>query len=269
MAQANNILRPLPQRAWQITPASSDPPSPASPNTEAQEEAKQEKLSPSRTRSVLNLTSSTLFGIYSPGGPEGGAQELSQVNTPWGTGAMTPASPGTPGPPWARDKLSPTIGLSEGLRSRPTPHPPRRPLLTGTIIPLTFRSSLLFLSGLAYGLMVSYLNDNETLLLVRLEIIHQHTWQYMVFWGLSGVAMGNMLPWFDVLFEDPASPANKAIDQQQPGINRAEMERRRESMASRRESVVESVDEDGQAIWFPAVRGIGVFIGIGFAIVSD
>ena len=117
--------------------------------------------------------------------------------------------------------------------------------------------------------MVSYLNDNETLLPVRLEIIHQHTWQYMVFWGLSGVAMGNMLPWFDVLFEDSTSAADRALDQQKPGINRAEMERRRESVASRRESVVESVDEDGLAVWFPAVRGIGVFIGIGFAIVSN
>ena len=116
--------------------------------------------------------------------------------------------------------------------------------------------------------MVTYLNDNETLLPVRLEIIHRHTWQYLVFWGCSGVAMGNMLPWFDVLFED-AKLADGGLDQQEPGINRAEMEKRKNPAKARREFVVEAVNEDGQAIWFPAVRGIGVFIGICFAIVSD
>ena len=125
--------------------------------------------------------------------------------------------------------------------------------------------------------MVTYLDDNETLTPVRLEIIHQHTWQYLVFWGLSGVAMGNMLPWFDVLFEAPAA-VNWAWDQKQLGMNGTELDRRRESLrreslrrdSVRRDSVVDSVnrEKEVETVWLPAVRGIGVFIGIAFAIVS-
>ncbi|KAI7680658.1 hypothetical protein KC353_g22026, partial [Hortaea werneckii] len=42
---------------------------------------------PSRTRSILNLTSSTLFGIYQP---TGYATDREDPSTPWGTGAETP-----------------------------------------------------------------------------------------------------------------------------------------------------------------------------------
>lgn len=47
-----------------------------------------------RSRSILNLTASTLFGIYQPTASSGGASggpDASEPATPWGTGAETPA----------------------------------------------------------------------------------------------------------------------------------------------------------------------------------
>ena len=272
MADSNNILRPIPQRVWQITPASSDPPSPASPTDDANSAQEAEKdsstISPSRTRSILNLTSSTLFGIYSPSGPDGasaGGGTFSQANTPWGTGAMTPAISTAASSPRMdfeeQQTSSPTVGSFERL---PIPqmahHPRKQPLLTGTIIPLAGRSTLLFVCGLVYGVMVTYLHDNETLAPVRLEGVHRNTWQYLCFWGGLSVILGNMLPWLDELLEEEPM-ADKQLSGQRS--NRA----RKESTASRRTLIVEEPDRSDGRDWFSAVRGIGVFIGIAFAIV--
>ncbi|KAI4152452.1 MAG: hypothetical protein LQ340_002906 [Diploschistes diacapsis] len=258
MADSNNIIRPLPQRVWQIAPASSDPPSPASPAEEAQEAEKESNnISPSRTRSILNLTSSTLFGIYSPSSPDGG---YSQGNTPWATGSMTPQTPAYSSQAFFEDQSSPTIGAFERPQLRPTPHRPRhKPLFSGKVVPLALRSTLLFLSGVVYGVMVTYLHENETLTPVKLEGVHRHTWQYLLFWGSASVIMGNMLPWLDVLFEETSS-TDKAVNGPRPRTNKMNAENRRQANAESGTGANVSAD------WFPAVRGIGVFIGIAYAI---
>ena len=267
----SSILRPIPQRVWQITPASSDPPSPASPageestqDAEQKEAEKENTLSPSRTRSILNLTSSTLFGIYSPSGPDGTSTSgFSQANTPWGAGAMTPQT-GASSPRvhtyFEDQQLLQQSPTTIGSFERPRPHAPRRSLLRGTVVPLAVRTTLLFICGLLYGVMVTYLHDNETLAPVKLEGVHRHTWQYLCFWGGLSVILGNMLPWLDVFFEEGRAGERK--------VNGSQPERKKGTSEARRTSVGDQPDMAEGTDWFEAVRGLGVFIGIAFAIVS-
>ncbi|KAH9825911.1 Insulin-induced protein (INSIG), partial [Teratosphaeria destructans] len=49
--------------------------------------ATEDSSTPNRTKSLLNLTASTLFGIYQP---TGYAADREEPSTPWGTGAQTP-----------------------------------------------------------------------------------------------------------------------------------------------------------------------------------
>ena len=261
MADTNTILKPIPQHGWQITPASSNPSRQPSPpqDPDSPSADRSNTTAPSRTRSILNLTSSTLFGIYSPNGPDSAPTEISQVNTPWGTGAMTPSTPASPSSSYLDDKRSPTIGAFErpDLRQKPRNHPIRKPLFAATILPLILRIILLFLSGIAYGTIVSYLHENKALTPVKIEGIRRHTWTYLIYWGLASVAMGTILPGLDFLFE------GRSTDQRIP----REPSTRREKPP--RESVVESEEVNEKVEWFPNVRGVGAFIGIAYAIVSS
>ena len=88
------ILRPMPRRPFSLatspsTASSSRPVSPSidSPAAAATHQEDRHTPPPSRTRSILNLTSSTLFGIYSP---TGYSNERDGTATPWGTGSETP-----------------------------------------------------------------------------------------------------------------------------------------------------------------------------------
>src|SRR5271155_3379447 len=93
MTDSSHILRPIPRRTFELTPASTESsilpsPNPERTSTELLDDRDEPGHTPSKTRSILNLTSSTLLGIYSPTG-YGGPREDS--STPWGTGAQTPS----------------------------------------------------------------------------------------------------------------------------------------------------------------------------------
>lgn len=254
MADSNNLLRPLPQRAWQITPNSTDPPSPIEEFPE--QDKSSATLSASRTRSILNLTSSTLYGIYSPSDAEGARGDYSQGHTPWGTGAMTPSSPSSPA--FVDDRRPPVIGAMERpeLRKR-LQH--RRPTFASLLPLLTARTLLLFISGLAYAFVITHLHENRHLAPVKLEGFHAHSWTYYASWGILSAIVGNIAPLLDFVFEGKTEV--EQIHQEKANGIATEPKKSQE---------VSNDSSDGvlRADWNPAVRGIGVFIGIAFAIVS-
>ncbi|KAI9742667.1 MAG: hypothetical protein M1818_003808 [Claussenomyces sp. TS43310] len=252
------IQRPVPRRPFDFrsadasSPDLSLPPSPDSlPN---QLEAKTnngggaDASSISRTRSVLNLTSSTLFGIYSP---TGYSNEREEPSTPWGTGAETP-----------RDRMSIDDGKvsafsgrnSSLFQKRTSQHVTQTPL-PRYLLNLAFRTTLLFCIGMGYGLLVTHLHDDQQLAPFQVEgiIKPSYNWPYLVFWGVAGVGLGSLLPWVDTLWEDIPSSSDPTLEERPstPG---------NEGSAG----APIGISQD----WNPVVRSIGAFVGIAFAIVS-
>ncbi len=254
MPETPQILRPIPRRTFQLTPASNEssvPPSPSPENTNPELlEAKLHGASPpSRTRSILNLTSSTLLGIYSPNGYEISREEPS---TPWGTGAQTPSLR------QSVDGQRPSaLAVSRDKELPRRAFDRRKSGFRGLYLPLLLRSTLLFGIGIAYGMLITHLHDSQKLAAVKVEAFDRHSSSYMFFWGLAGVALGSMQPWFDSIWSElPASPGRPVSQAQRRGSSSSA-----------------DGDDNGErpgfsADWTPVVRSIGAFVGIAFAIVS-
>jgi hypothetical protein len=249
------IIRPVPRRPFDINLTTATPPSdsdastpsmrPSSPN---HLDAKSGNSYPNggsdtpnfnRTRSILNLTSSTLFGIYSPTFTERSTDN--EPSTPFGTGAMTPLSPA--------NSIAPT--RPQTIRARSSQVAPATPLHL-RIVGLTARSSLLFLLGTAYGLLVTHLHNEQRLAPFAAQGFIQPSYdrKYLIFWGVAGVAMGSALPWFDGMWEEyfgeeitSNAVTGKVVD------------------------AANNEEEGVAAQWTPVVRSIGAFFGIAFAIV--
>lgn len=233
MTDSNKILRPLPQRSWQLTPISTTPPTPATP---ADSDDKSAPSSISQTRSVLNLTSSTLFGIYKDGLD---SVQQSVPGTPWG--AMTP-SPSSP-PVFGEGKSSPIGGHVE--------LPTRRAFQKKKPIDFVVRSILLFCTGLGYGMFISHLHDNPHITPVKLEGVNRTSWSYLFLWGVTGTVAGNLLPWLEDLFKEES-------------LQYASVDGRVAKDDERSSNYSTSVRD-----WAQPLRGIGVFIGIAYAIVCE
>lgn len=250
-------LRPRPRRPFELS--TSGPPSPSStPPSEPQQfpsqltaalSTKDGSSTPSRTRSILNLTSSTLFGIYSP---TGYAVEREEPSTPWGTGAETPVDSDR-----ANVDIPDTIlangpgGLKRRRRSTAVAqrHVPLRAKrgLKGYWLPLLGRVVALFGVGVMYGLLVSHLHDTQDIAPVKVEGIDRSSWPYYVFWGSTGVLLGQALPHLDAIWT---------------GDDDDDIEEREED-ARRRNS---STRPQGMVAWNDVVRSVGAFVGIAFAI---
>ena len=259
MTDSNTVLRPVPQKAWQLTPASNNSSTSDTPTNEQQDDSKDGPLSPSRTRSVLNLTSSTLFGIYSPGDGDREREDISQGTTPWGTGSQTPLTPATPGRTFVEDKKAPVIGGFERpqMRRAPSHHKAR---LTSLLPQYALRGIILFGVGMAYGVLVTHLHESQELTPIKLEGIDRRSWEYLVSWGVAGLVLGSLLPRVDTFFGDVLEEEHgkttrgKTSPEEKDGNNAASSSPLSQSSLG--------------ADWFPAVRSIGVFVGIAFAIVS-
>lgn len=233
--QQSTILRPVPRRTFELAPNDSEPstplPEPASADLLSAKESSKDGLG-SRTGSVLNLTSPTLYGIYSPTAFDNPRDD----STPWGTEVQSSSTEKSRLPPVAEEKAPPrrgSIRRGHGFR--------------GAVLPFLLKGVLLFSFGVAYGTLVSHLHENHWITPVRTSIIDSSSWRYLGLWGFAGVALGSVLPWLDVLWEDfigeAAKPA-KGPDAESEG----------ESRSSR---------------WGPVVRSIGAFVGIAFATVSS
>jgi hypothetical protein len=110
--------------------------------------------------------------------------------------------------------------------------------------------------GMLYGLLVRHLHDDRQLAPFQVEGILKpsNDWKYLVFWGVSGVALGSLLPWVDGLWaENFENVAESRQRSQSPEVHE-----------------VEELDSSGLfgADWTPVVRSVGAFVGIAFAIVS-
>ncbi|KAG0645310.1 hypothetical protein D0Z07_8945 [Hyphodiscus hymeniophilus] len=229
------IIRPKPRRPFQTS--SPQPPSPLLSSTLPDE-------TPSRTHSILNLTSSTLLGIYSHTGYQSDREELS---TPWGTGAETPSL--------SYNSNSPSSPSSSRIyRRKATAPPPPAPSTSSTVLSLLSRSVLLCGIGMLYGLLVRHLHDDRQLAAFQVEgiIKPRNGWAYLVFWGVSGVALGSLLPWVDGLWE-------------QKFENLGKEKRERSSTPEAEEDELDSSGIFG-ADWTPVIRSVGAFVGIAFAI---
>ena len=169
MADNSPILRPIPRRTFDMTAMTtntSSPRTPPSPTSEGNDPAQSEQqgtpkeTAVSRTRSVLNLTSSTLFGIYAPS---------EESSTPWGNGAQTPSWRGS-----LDDRRPPIIGayVTPALQES---HPRHHLVPRDTFISLLLRTVILFVLGIAYGVIIIHLHDDNRLAPVKVEGIERYS----------------------------------------------------------------------------------------------
>ncbi|KAI1425963.1 hypothetical protein F5Y12DRAFT_314637 [Xylaria sp. FL1777] len=198
----------------------------------------------SRAQSVMNLTSSTLMGIYEPIAYDNDKYTPNnELNTPWGAGAETPAR---------------VLNLDEPLsmieKERPYParrrssahHPTHTPPLSATTSFFYSCLRALLLSGLGvlYGIGVATVRADRSTPAFRMT--SNYSWGYMTFWGASGLTLGCLLPWVDGMWERSIGDGNS-------------------------EGAIEAENDTGKNLrrktdWALAVRGIGIFVGIAYAI---
>ncbi|KAK5051000.1 hypothetical protein LTR84_003559 [Exophiala bonariae] len=253
-----HLHRPIPRRTFDITPASADssyPPSPATePNNPDFLNSPKPDMNPSsRTRSILNLTSSTLFGIYSPVS-DGEREELS---TPWGTGAQTPSHRRSIDDYRPQDQAS--NWDTNTVKSRPKP---QRRGFQGYVVPLVIQTTLLFAFGVGYGSIVTHLHQSRRIKPVPLPNIDPSSLYHYLCWGILGVILGNALPLVDSFWEQSVSSVNSASQTVQksaraPGSS---------SNAEREGSTSSNLDNGTGPMWYSTVRSMGAFVGIAFAV---
>lgn len=268
-----HLFRPTPRRPFELGLMSPTPPdddsAPPSPTSNAN--ANQASLldprafagpagdSISRAASYKNLTSSTLAGIYShniSGYPASDTVYGSEPpDTPWGTGAETPATA-------ARGSVDESIyrlvkdrsSLLKRRRSSALSNRSGHSLLQQqqqggsppqTALSLGLRTAFLFVLGLGYGAILSRLSTEQQWASFPVEGIIRHRYDsaYLACWGVFGVALGSLLPWFDGKWEQAFE---KGEDEDE-------------------EDFKEEEEEPGTD-WALVVRGVGAFVGIVFAI---
>lgn len=118
-------------------------------------------------------------------------------------------------------------------------------MFRGVILPQAWSSLLLFGFGIAYGVITVNLHENHWITPVKLENVHYYdSWQYLGFWGVAGIALGNLLPWLDRWRE-----GEEGVDAKNDGSNEEE-------------------SEDRTPSWVTVARSVGAFVGIAFAMVS-
>jgi hypothetical protein len=116
-------------------------------------------------------------------------------------------------------------------------------LFRGVVLPQALSSALLFGFGIVYGVITVHLHDNHWITPVKLENIHYYdSWQYLGFWGMAGIALGNILPWLDSL---------------------------RDSELAEDDSKEDDDDANRTPSWVAVARSVGAFVGIAFAMVSS
>lgn len=266
MADSSPLIRPIPRRPFSLGPASTSAESSrvATPTREkydpsqADQESSESKAT-SQTRSFLNLTSSTLLGIYSPSGYESVRGEPS---TPWGTGTHTPLR--MPNIDENRPIMLPQSDAF--LRRNPNNRSSQNHLVfRNTLLQIIERTILLFLSGVGYGLVISHLHDTQRLAPVPVESIDRSSLRYLMLWGATGVCLGGLLPWVDIFWNKNARSG------QEFSASTAMPETPRPPRGSHDEDERLTTRSRNGLItgWNPVIRGIGAFVGIAFAIVRN
>lgn len=243
------MLKPRPRRPFDLSSAPPTPPSdlremPAlqTPINMAPEGAS----TPARNRSIMNLTSSTLYGIYQP---TGYATDGDGQATPWGTGAETPIDSRPGSFDFSRSTIPDMVtqdgpnGLRRRRKSTVTRARPRKSF-KGYYLPILGRDLALLSLGTLYGMLITRLHDHGEIVPVKVEAVDRSHWLYLAFWAVVAVLVGEAMPWVDTFWapleEDEAEDAQGSSPQR------------------RNRSMMDS--------WNDVVRPIGVFVGIAFAV---
>lgn len=256
------IQRPIPRRAFEITPASADssmPPSPAGETQQPELLRSDSGNPPSRTRSILNLTSSTLVGIYSGATDGGSGQEL---NTPWGTGAQTPSLSVRQSLDGDRLQL-PTFPFDNKTTRRPTLAKITRKTFRNYYLPLITQTVMLFGFGAGFGSLLTHLHKTQQI--HAMPVMATNSNYYHIAWGLLGVIIGNALPQIDKLFEDES---DEAVAEDFFEHAKSQHVRTTSSTSQSGKDRPSASDSGLGPIWHSAVRSVGAFVGIAFALVS-
>jgi hypothetical protein len=191
----------------------------------------------SHTTAYLNLTSPTLFGIYSPSTLSGSftkdedgqnqdqdqdgdgdrGQYYPSADGNNSDGDILASGTGTPGPQPDLDEETYSLIQKRSRSRRSSTLRPSQPTSTTTTtqyktrtrqqrkrvvaLQLVLRAALLFALGVGYGILVTRLPQNTHHLphsSQRLAAYESHyEWRYLAVWGATGVALGSLLPWFD------------------------------------------------------------------------
>lgn len=258
------LVRPIPRRPFNFNFTSASPADEDSPSSSKQDIASPYHLSAaldklqarpgsrssslSRPQSLLNLTSSTLYGIYSPITPTRDRifGDRDENDTPLDAGAQTPVR-------------RPSVNEATFELMRERAHLKRRQssLRSGEVLikhdisttSLIIRTTLLFILGLGYGTLVTRFQEEEYLSAPIAEAIIQpgYNTKYLAFWGVSGVFLGSLLPWFDRIWEQMFGSSFSGDDE----------------AVSDSDSPAQAPNTDMTLV----MRAIGAFVGIFFAIV--
>jgi hypothetical protein len=208
----------------------------------------------SRAASIANLTAPALFGIYSPTitspDPEDSDDRLTAADSLWEVGGAE-----SPKGRFGLDDETYVVVRDRSTRGRQRISCDRvasRSVSTSSsnlsgasALSLTVRSLILFVLGVGYGTIVSQLPSKQNLTAFGVENVASAGTHggYLAFWGVAGVVLGALLPWFDTVWE-------RAFDKD---------ERQPRRKSSTRPPSLESE-------WPLVVRAIGAFVGIVFAI---
>ncbi|EEA22812.1 hypothetical protein TMatcc_001668 [Talaromyces marneffei ATCC 18224] len=225
MSDSPQILRPTPRRPFELPSADSSAPSTPSGEQQVTEgidllDPKNSELANKRSGSLLNLTSSTLLGIFQSTAFEDSRED----DSPWDTQTLIPVEP--------RSDLQNGRRFSIDGQAAVRRHSPR----TGSAyyVPLVLKTSLLFICGVTYGTIIAHLHENNWIAPVKLEYIDRNSYVYLLAWGIAGVAFAFVLPWLDKLGDNDTADQNKDVENKQSTVTLA-------------------------------IRSIGAFVGIAFA----
>lgn len=224
-----------------------------------------------RTRSILNLTSSTLFGIYDATHDEPLA---TATTTPRGSRAQTPA------------RIDSVVDISaqgthykvEAMQERPSAratndfrYPTRlRASPTARLATVVLRSTVLAGIGIAYGLVIEQLHDARAFAPVEVRL-DRANWTYLAFWATVAIVLGHALPSVDRALRSDYAGDHVAVLDGEDGKETMADERSTEKKRLANASAGErsSGARPGlSAERISIVRIVGAFVGIAFAIVS-
>lgn len=261
------LHRPLPRRAFDLTPISADSSKPPSPAAEAQNaellmnDRSEFSPPPSRTRSILNLTSSTLLGIYSNATDGGRGDEL---NTPWGTGAQTPSLSHRQSADVDRLQV-PSFPFSNETSRKSVVRKAPKKTVKNFYLPLLTQTIMLFAFGLGFGSLLTHLHKTQQITPMPVPHGGTNSRHYQIAWGILGVILGNALPQLDSLLDD-----DEAITGGFDTKTTQYQHIRSLSGTSQSGKERPSLTDNGLGpIWYSAVRSVGAFAGIAFALVCN
>lgn len=252
------LIRPIPRRPFDVNLTTPTPPDDSPSEASAPLDfsslrylqATPEPTVLSRPPSYMNLTSSALYGIYSQSASAARDNNISDredLDTPWGMGAQTPIKrPSIDDATYEllRDR-SHLVRRRSSLRPVEASGPFKPGQSTSSSV---LRGLLLFTLGVGYGVLVTtrfHYGQGQLATLADGIIPPAHNWAHVGFWGLAGVGLGGLLPWFDRVWEN-------SFGQDQDG-----------------DVVQKDSTDKGDEIgtdWALVVRAIGAFVGIVFAI---